>query len=167
MCSCAAVTLPCSLSYFYKSKKYACLVTTLFLVIYLMLIAFILPSLVICIFFEFIRFLGWLLSCFYCFKRKECKFRNIKSKPISLNQFKPTPPYDHQQILENNDWGNKSSKNNLFFKFINFFFLSKQSNTSKTLKKISIIRLHWPFAYFRDILLSFVVKIRDILRHQN
>ena len=108
--------LPCSLPYYYKRKGIDvcdCIQTMIF---YFVSLSCFIPSLIICLLFEFFHFLGWFFSCFCCFRRFNCKCKNIKSDSTGVDHIDLNPPYDHQKILNNLNWSNK------FFLFYFYFF---------------------------------------------
>ena len=73
---------------------------------FMLLFPFLLSSLLICLFFESVRSLFWLLTCFYCVFSANCKFRNRKTAEGIYDPKYASPQFpprgDLLKMLENN-----------------------------------------------------------------
>ena len=101
------MTLLCSLPFYFMMKKKHKFFVFLFALLFFLIMAplYIVP-LVLFLFLEFFRILFWLGSCCFCFKRKHCRFKSLKT-----NKYKDTkpkdysPPYKKELLLSDSNIG--------------------------------------------------------------
>jgi hypothetical protein len=134
--ACAIFTIPCGLHYYSMKTNFGICGVVIIPLIYLLGSIFCMLPFLVGLFVEIFHILGWLLSCFCCFKRKHCKCRSVKPNDLN-NNIECRPPYDHQEIIKNQS--NLGIPINFFIFLFLFFGLQNNPNILIMLKKTSVV----------------------------